>query len=294
MDLSADGGLPASLLVRGDRVAVSAATARELGVGRGDRLALDTPTGTESVEVAAVLDDPQRRLDGVLVADIAAAQELLGRVGGLGRIELILADDEVSRVRALLAADQQLLPAGRRQAALAGMSDAFHINLRALSLLALVVGLFLVLNTMSPLVVRRRAMLATLRAVGASRGQVVVQVLADAALLAVAGTLIGLPLGADPRYRLEQPGGGHRGPALPLHRRGGSLAAPGACDEALFSGLGRAPGCRPARRGGGRIGAAPRGPGTGGPGGPGTTHGPADGRRWRRAAGGRCPADRRQ
>ncbi|WP_440996530.1 ABC transporter permease [Arhodomonas sp. SL1] len=196
VELSADGGLPASLLVRGDRVAVSAATARELGVGRGDRLALDTPTGTESVEVAAVLDDPQRRLDGVLVTDIAAAQELLGRVGELGRIELILADDEASQVRALLAADQQLLPAGRRQAALAGMSDAFHINLRALSLLALVVGLFLVLNTMSFLVVRRRAMLATLRAVGASRGQVVVQVLADAALLAVAGTLIGLPLGA--------------------------------------------------------------------------------------------------
>ncbi|WP_018716391.1 ABC transporter permease [Arhodomonas aquaeolei] len=186
----------APMLVHGDRIAVTTATARALGVARGDVLWLDAAGGRHRVRVERVLATVGGRLDGVILTDIAAAQELLDRVGRLSRIDLIADAATAARVRGALPPGVRLFPAGQRRAGLAGMTRAFHVNLRAMSLLALAVGLFLVLNTMSFLVVRRRGMLATLRAVGATRGQVVVQVLADAARLAAAGTLLGLPLGA--------------------------------------------------------------------------------------------------
>ncbi|WP_435104177.1 FtsX-like permease family protein [Arhodomonas sp. AD133] len=195
--LATDTGVELSLrmLTHSETVAVSRETAQRLGVGTGEAFALDGGAGSARVRVAAVFTDRGGAFADVLVADIAVAQALLGRFGRLDRIDLILEPSAAAKVRAALPPGVELLPAGRRRDALAAMTDAFHVNLRALSLLALVVGVFLVFNTMSFLVVRRRGMLASLRALGATRGQIVTQVLADAGMLAVGGTLVGLPAG---------------------------------------------------------------------------------------------------
>ncbi len=60
---------------------------------------------------------------------------------------------------------------------------------------ALLVGAFLIANTFSIIVAQRTRELALLRAVGASRRQVLVSVLSEAALVALAGSLLGLVLG---------------------------------------------------------------------------------------------------
>ncbi|HEU5360033.1 MAG TPA: FtsX-like permease family protein, partial [Candidatus Deferrimicrobiaceae bacterium] len=65
----------------------------------------------------------------------------------------------------------------------------------ALSLLALVVGMFLVYNTMIFSVLQRRQLIGTLRALGVTRGEVFAQILSEAAALGAAGTVLGLPLG---------------------------------------------------------------------------------------------------
>ena len=75
------------------------------------------------------------------------------------------------------------------------MLAAFRWNLRILSYIALLVGAFLIYNTISVSVVRRRADIGTVRALGASRRTVLVGFLAEAALLGFAGSLIALPLG---------------------------------------------------------------------------------------------------
>ncbi len=195
--LAADTGgeLSLRMLTHREAVAVSRETAQQLGVRAGGRFSLDGGAGSVNVRVAAVFADRRGVFADVLVADIAVAQALLHRFGRLDRIDLILQPATVAKVRAALPPGAELLPAGRRRDALVAMTDAFHVNLRALSLLALVVGVFLVFNTMSFLVVRRRGMLASLRALGATRGQVVIQVLADAGMLAAGGTLLGLPAG---------------------------------------------------------------------------------------------------
>jgi putative ABC transport system permease protein len=76
------------------------------------------------------------------------------------------------------------------------MTDAFELNLKAMSLLALLVGTFLIYNTLSFSVLQRRELLASLRILGATRGQLLREILAEAALLGLAGGLLGLLLGA--------------------------------------------------------------------------------------------------
>ena len=63
---------------------------------------------------------------------------------------------------------------------MAEMTRAFRVNLLALSLLALVVGAFLIYSTMSFLVVRRHTTIATLRTIGVSRRQLFWAVLQEA------------------------------------------------------------------------------------------------------------------
>ena len=75
------------------------------------------------------------------------------------------------------------------------MTKAFRLNLTALSLLALVCGVFLIYNTMVFSVVQRRTLIGTLRALGVTRGQVFALVLGEAAVVALLGTAAGLGAG---------------------------------------------------------------------------------------------------
>ena len=75
------------------------------------------------------------------------------------------------------------------------MLAAFHLNLTALSYIALLVGLFLVYNTVSVAVLSRRGEIGALRGLGVTRGQVRTLFLAEAAALAAVGSAGGLLIG---------------------------------------------------------------------------------------------------
>src|SRR6202035_941623 len=75
------------------------------------------------------------------------------------------------------------------------MLAAFRWNLKLLSYIALVVGAFLIYNTISVSVVRRRAEIGIVRALGASRATVLAAFIGEAASLGLIGALIGLPRG---------------------------------------------------------------------------------------------------
>src|SRR3989440_8120164 len=75
------------------------------------------------------------------------------------------------------------------------MTDAFTTNLKAMSLLALLVGTFLIYGAVSFAVLQRRATVAVLRALGATCGEVLAVVLSEAAVLGVVGALCGVLLG---------------------------------------------------------------------------------------------------
>lgn len=187
------------LLAEPATVLVTAGEAQRLGVASGDRLGLEVAGRTRRVRVAGVVE-PRR--DGVagelLFADIATAQELLDRVGRLDRIDLFLAPEADGRLAAL----REALPAGVRiEGAAARRGDtlqltrAFQTNLTAMSLLALLVGAFLIYNTMTFSVLRRRRLLGTLRVVGLTGRGLFALVLAEALVIGAAGTALGLGAG---------------------------------------------------------------------------------------------------
>jgi putative ABC transport system permease protein len=88
-----------------------------------------------------------------------------------------------------------LRPASEQAQTAAELASAFQLNLSALSLLALVVGMFLICNTVLFAVVQRRRVLGILRALGVTREQVLALILLEAAAVSLLGSLLGLGLG---------------------------------------------------------------------------------------------------
>ena len=189
------------LLSQPGAVLISSDLAQQSGLKIGDRLPVDFEGRSREIVVAGVLqpsDDLTRRsLSGVLLADIATVQEVTGRFGQLDRIDLILADGGASAAEI-----QRTLPPGvtiettaARQGSITEMTRAFQLNLSALSMLALVVGLFLIYNTITFSVVQRRELFGALRCLGVTRRELFVSVLSEAALVGALGSILGVGLG---------------------------------------------------------------------------------------------------
>jgi putative ABC transport system permease protein len=195
----------AALFTEPGAALLPAETARAYGLRPGDTLRIRIGPEARVARIIGLLtpeDDASRRaLDGLLVTDLATAQEWLGMVGRLSRIDLILPNGPAGEARA--AAITQALPAGARlirpesrTQALQQMTAAFELNLTALSLLALVVGTFLIYNTITFSVVQRRGQIGTLRCLGVTRREVLALVLGEALVIGLVGALAGLALGA--------------------------------------------------------------------------------------------------
>ncbi|MDX1740581.1 MAG: FtsX-like permease family protein, partial [Rhodothermales bacterium] len=124
-------------------------------------------------------------------------QESLERNGLLSRIDVVLSDDPTAetRLRAELPTGAVLETAESRTETLAQMTRAFDVNLRALSLLALVVGMFLIYNSMTFSVVQRRPLIGRLRALGMTRSQIFGLIIGEATVMGIAGTVGGIALG---------------------------------------------------------------------------------------------------
>lgn len=182
-----------------DGIFVSAAAQAALGIRPGDRLRVQA--GAAEVELRVVGDVPaageQRRL---AVMDIAAVQALFGTPGRVSRIDLRLAAGLAPQ--AARDALQALLPAGVMLAVpeaaedeAANLSRAYRVNLTMLAAIALLTGGFLVFSAQALSVVRRRTEFAFLRAIGLARASLFGWLLAEGAVVGLAGGILGTALG---------------------------------------------------------------------------------------------------
>jgi putative ABC transport system permease protein len=184
-------------------ILISTELAQEYSLAAGDSIQLEINGQHWPATIAGLLeardDLSARALQGLVLADLSTVQELTGRLGVLERIDLILPQENrealIAELEALLPAGVVILPAEGRGQAVEQMTNAFRTNLTALSLLGLVVGLFLIYNTMTFSVVQRRQSFGTLRALGVSSTEIFVLVLSEALLVGIVGSALGLGLG---------------------------------------------------------------------------------------------------
>jgi putative ABC transport system permease protein len=128
--------------------------------------------------------------------DIGWAQELLGMQGKLTCVLFRILDPENpgavgQRIRNLVPADAVVQQPEQRSGQVEKLLAGFQLNLTALSMVSLLVGAFLIYNTVTASVVRRRSEIGILRSLGASRAKIRWLFLGEAMLYGAIGSLIG-------------------------------------------------------------------------------------------------------
>jgi putative ABC transport system permease protein len=194
-DESNSQSLFVGFLVEPGVVMTSEQTATDLELSVGEAFELIADGRARPAELLAVFDD-EGGLDRLLVTDIATAQEWLDKAGQLTRVDVRVEDDTaLAALRAALPDGTQVLSATGRTRATADMSQAFMTNLTAMSLLALLVGLFLIFNSVNFSVLQRRALIGVLRALGLTRRQLLTMILVEAGLVGLVAAGLGVVFG---------------------------------------------------------------------------------------------------
>ncbi len=135
-----------------------------------------------------------------VIIPIRTAQRLLGD-DGVSRVDIVVgegasADEVEDALEVALTTEPYVLSSPRQVASALAVSTAdFRSTTALIAAVALFVGAFLIFNTLSMTVVERVRELGLLRAAGTSRDQVSRFVLVQAAVLGVAGAIVGLAVG---------------------------------------------------------------------------------------------------
>lgn len=178
-------------------IAVSQEFARRHGIKAGDAMRAQIHGADRQVRVAFIM----RGSDGGTSAQFAAmdlgwAQELFRQRGKLSAIQLQLrpgreAEAVAANLRAVLPPDLAITTPAQRGQQVENMLGGFQLNLTAMSLVSLLVGMFLIYNTVSASVVRRRHETGILRSLGVTRNEVRALFLAEAFALGAVGVVVG-------------------------------------------------------------------------------------------------------
>lgn len=136
----------------------------------------------------------------LLIVDLPVLQHLAGKQGQLDRIEFLFpaavkgtatAQSLIDKIEKVAGERGRVkTPESRRETA-AVMTQGFQLNLTILSLLALLVGIYLIFQSLDASVVRRRSEIATLRALGVTPREILYAWVLESLFLGIAGGVVG-------------------------------------------------------------------------------------------------------
>jgi putative ABC transport system permease protein len=189
------------VLVNGHGAFLSARLAERYAWHTGETVHALAGDHDVALRVAGIIPRGTAGIDSsVVLVDVATAQEVFGKIGVLDRIDVIA---DPARLPAVERAVAAVIPPGTRAirpktrtAEIERMLQSFRLNLEALAYVALLVGMYLIYNTVAISVVQRRPEVGTVRALGATRRAVFRTFVGEGALLGVLGSALGLAVGA--------------------------------------------------------------------------------------------------
>ncbi len=188
-------------------VFISAGLAAKRQLKTGDHFPALIDDQRVDLEIAGIIPElPSRPAapDNLMIMDLPALQRLTHRQGKIDRIEFTVPAGpsagaqraELHDVLAKLGRGRwQIQSEGDRRSAAAMMTRAFRMNLNLLSLIGLLVGLYLIFQSLDGAVVRRREEIGILRSLGLTESLIQQAWLLEATLLGLIGGLLGALLG---------------------------------------------------------------------------------------------------
>jgi putative ABC transport system permease protein len=191
------GGDLTRLVLEPGTVLLPEQLAQELGLASGASTTLTIGEREAVVHVIGFMPAASADIQAEppIVADIATAQELLGSLGRIDRIDLDLTEAQALALASAPLAGAMLVAAETEDSAFRELTAAFRTNLTALGLLALVVGMFLIYGTMAFAILQRTQTLGILRTLGVSRAEILQTIVWESLSLAAVATTLGLVLG---------------------------------------------------------------------------------------------------
>ncbi len=186
-----------------DRVLVTDTYANAHGLKTGDAIHLVTPDGEKPFIIHGLLKEtgPLKAFGGsVAVMFFGSLQEAFSKGRTLTRIDVAI-DAKVGlegmkeRLQKAVGTNIEVESPDRRGQAVQTMVRSFQLGLNLGSGVALLVGVFLVYNTVSISVVQRRREIGTLRALGATRLRIRALFAFEAGVFGLVGSVLGLPMG---------------------------------------------------------------------------------------------------
>lgn len=209
-----DNALPLPQLLAGEPI-VMMSQSQHQNLGEVDALILD-----EVLTKAVVLPD-EWQLGSRMLMDIGFAQQLLNKQGQLSYIAIFdTKNNTLDKWQSLIGKQGQWI-SNNQSTDLGSITDSFHLNLTAMSLLAFLVGLFIAYNGVKYSLLKRNRLLVQIQQAGVAPSIVFSALLIELTVLVTLGTSLGFILGIQLSHWL------HPTVAITLEQLYGATLLPG-------------------------------------------------------------------
>lgn len=209
-----DNALPLPQLLAGKPI-VMVSQSQHQSLDEVDTLILD-----DIVTQVVVLPD-EWQLGSRMLMDIGFAQQLLNKQGQLSYIAVFNVENQVQDNWQNLIAEQGQWITNNQSTDLGSITDSFHLNLTAMSLLAFLVGLFIAYNGVKYSLLKRSRLLVQIQQAGVSPSIVFSALLIELTVLVTLGASLGFILGIQLSHWL------HPTVAITLEQLYGATLLPG-------------------------------------------------------------------
>ena len=190
-----------------NELVVDKSTADKKDLAPGQKIGVQVEGPVERLRISGIVKfGSVSSIGGATLAgfDLATAQRLFGKEGKLDQIRVaakpgVSPAKLIKEIREILPPNAEVRTGDAQAREDAKSTDAFISFLRyfllAFGVIALFVGAFVIVNSLSITIAQRTRELATLRTLGASRRQVRVSVVLEALVMGVLASIVGLFLG---------------------------------------------------------------------------------------------------
>jgi putative ABC transport system permease protein len=190
-------------IARPDSIAITESFSRRLKLPVGATVSVLTSDGKRDFTVRALLKEQGTATvfgGSFALMDLPVAQRTFGKEGKLDIVDLTVEDGATvenvqQRLRERLQGAAEVERPRKRGEQIELLLRSFRVGLFFVSLIALFVGFFLIYNTVSVSVIQRRKEIGALRCLGMKRSELLRLIIAEALLLALAGSVVGTFLG---------------------------------------------------------------------------------------------------